>query len=305
MIKEELEIKDIYGMGAMNVAGWMDMVSLMPNTPDIIEQLLSPQQIMLLCGQFQIGKTNELLHLYFSFIHEGCQWHGLEIAPCPVLYIGWEGNPRKVANRLNKIKAQYKDKREVYPGYFKMIDHKVNLNTVAGREEYVAIISKLTPKPSVILLDPFKRTVQGNYSIPDVAESWIVGASSIARDSNTSIIAAHHTNKIVYQRGQSEDTLSADKVKGAKDLLDGVNSALLFGEERGSRRVKDKREGEEYSKVVWATLNNVIKVLKAKDADVQTELPMLKVNFNRQQLRLTGQRWEISEGNVRLVDDTF
>ena len=295
-----MDIKDIYSMGIVDTGKWMKEVKQMTNTPDIIEQLLSPQQTMLLCGQFQIGKTNELFHLFLSFQHEGCKWHGLIVTPCPVLYLGWEGHPKKISERLEKVKPQYK-KTQVCPGYFKMIDHKLPLNTQVGRDEYKKMIESVNPKPTVVLLDPFKRTVLGNYSKPEVAEAWVEGIQQVEMNTGTTIILSHHTNKLVYHRGQPEDTLVADKVKGAGDLLDGVNSAILFGEEKGNRREKQTVRGEEYSKIKWIIFNNVIKVLKAKDA--QVELPMLKVSFNRQRLRLAGQEWVVNKDGTISAED--
>jgi len=296
-----MEIKDIYNMDAVELIKWESEVEAMPNSPDIIEQILSPGQTMLLNGEFQIGKTNELFHLLNGFTHEGCYWHGLKIEPCPALYIGWEGHPKKILERLDKIRKQYDSKTEVCPGYFKMIGHSLYLNTEEGREEYKNIVAKLNPKPAVVLLDPLKRTVKGNYSIPHVAQSWIEGVSALELETGITIIAGHHTNKITYIRNQPEDTLSSSKVKGAQDLLDGVNSAILFGKERGNTQEKKWVDGKEYKKTTWITFNKVIKAIKAKDA--HAEIPMLKVDFNRNLLRLAGQEWVVNQDGTITVED--
>lgn len=296
-----MEIKDIYNMDVVELIRWESEVEAMPNSPDIIQQILAPEQTMFLCGEFQIGKTNELFHLLNGFSHEGCYWHGLKITPCPALYIGWEGHPKKTLERLDKIGKQYASKAEVCASYFKMLGHNLPLNTQEGREEYKSLVAKLNPKPTVVLLDPFKRTVKGNYSIPHVAQSWIEGTSALELETGIAIIAGHHTNKITYIRNQPEDTLSASKVKGAGDLLDGVNSAILFGEERGNRQEKIMVNGEEFKKTKWITFNKVIKVLKAKDAHVG--LPMLKVKFNRNLLRLAGQEWVVNQDGTITSED--
>jgi len=298
-----MERKEIFEMDIVEADEWQKKADSIANSPDLIDQLLSPQQLMLEVGKHGIGKTNDLLQLFHKFSYGG-RWHGLKVTPCPVLYIGWEGEPKKMSQRLDIINLQYLPKNEpLFPRYFKMLTKKLPLNIPAGRDTFLKMIDKLNPKPLVTILDPFKRTVQGNYSKPEIADAWIEGVSILARGCNMAFITGAHTNKITYRRSEGEDSLGADKVKGAGDLLDGVSSAIMIAEEVGSKREKvtDPIKGE-YSVVKWATLSIVIKVLKARDAIA--DMPLLKVKFNHEELRFSGQEWVVNkDGTIVEVDE--
>lgn len=275
---------------------WENHISHLPQLPELIQQLLPHNQLMMIAGQFGVGKTMELLHLMFSFSY-GSKWHGLEVEASPVLYITWEGDPQKLKLRMDIIEAQYLYLGWKYPWYIRLEPKRIPLNLEEGREKLIRIANEVDPKPRVVLLDPFKRTVTKNYSNPDVADAWIEGAGHVARDSHFAIITSNHTNKITYHHNDPPDVLSSDKVKGAADLLDGVSASMIIAEEKGNKRMT---RADGYSKVVWAMMGTMIKVLKAKDSTA--EFPLLQVSFNRQLLKLDGQEWLVAaNGNITAV----
>lgn len=297
-----MEIKDIFKLDAMEKDRWRNEVSNMTNSPDdVIQELLSVQQLMLLAAEKGLGKTCEFLNLQYCLGYGG-MWHGLKVAPCPNLYLGWEGNPKKIGIRLDKIGQQYIGRNKLHPCYFKMMPHKIPLDTLAGRNELKNMVKELKPEPRVILLDPFKRTVSPGYSRPEIGDAWIEGASQVCRDISITIICAAHTNKLTYTKGREEDFTDA-KIKGCGDILDGMNAIVMIGEEKGSRRTKEiDDKGEEYSKVVWAVLSRIIKVTKAKDAS--GEVPMLRVKFDRERLIHSGQEWVVNKDYTITVESS-
>jgi RecA-family ATPase len=297
-----MDPKEIFKMDALDVDEWQKKVDGVPSSPDLIQELLAPQQVMVAVGRHGIGKTNDLLHLFHKFEYGG-DYHGLKVMPCPVLYVLWEGDPLKINKRLDLINVRYAaNGNKLCPGYFKMKTTKMALNTDAGRNELKSMVGKLNPRPTVVILDPFKRTINGDYSKPPIADSWIQGVVALARDENTAIIASAHTNKITYRKSEAEDTLGADKVKGAGDLLDGVSSAIMIAEEVGSKREKvtDPIKGE-FSVVRWATLSILIKVLKARDAI--SDFPLLRVKFDHDKLRFVGQEWVVNKDGTIIAED--
>lgn len=294
-----MKLHDLFKARAISGNQWIALVNTLQNTPDLIQELLAPAQLMLIAGQFGIGKTNELFHLMFSFAYSGT-YHGLNVRAAPVLYIGWEGHPKKIEARLSVIEDIHSDGHErIYPWYIQMRNAKLPLDTTRGQMELREIVARLDPPPQVILLDPFKRTIAGDYLRPRDADEWIRGASELAITLNTAIIASIHTRKIIYMLSQPEDQLGADRIKGAGDLLDGVSCSILYAEIKGSKRIKE----DDYSRVEWASLGTAIKVVKAKDA--HAELPLLRVNLNRQKLQLAGKCWVIEErdGTVQVKDE--
>lgn len=277
-------------------AKWNNHVSHLPQLPELIQQLLPHEQLMMIAGQFGIGKTMELLHLMFCFSYDG-KWHGLEVEPNPVLYITWEGDPQKLKLRMDIIEAQYIHLGQKYPWYIRMEPKRIPLNTEEGHKKLAEIVNELNPRPKVVLLDPFKRAVNGNYSNSIIADAWIEGAQTVARDNHFGIITANHTNKITYRHNDPPDALSSDKVKGAGDLLDGVNASILIAEEKGDKRIT---RSDGFSKVVWTVMGTVIKVLKARDSPA--DFPLLQVSFSRQSLKLDGQEWVVaSNGSITVV----
>ena len=90
--------------------------------------------------------------------------------------------------------------------------------------------------------------------------------------------------------------MTCDSIKGAGDIPDGVNSVMMLGEEKGSRRVKNIVNGAEVSRVEWVSYGVVLKVAKAKDAEV--EFPVLHLTFNRKKLRYVGQIWRVKKDGV-------
>ena len=279
----------------LRIDGLSNHLSHIPVQEELIQQLLLPKQLMMVAGQFGIGKTNELLHLSHCFASGG-SWHGLEIRPSVCLYMIWEGDPRKIGERIKIIETQYAQR--ICSSFIRFVSKKIPLNTAQGRENLSRIVSDLKPKPEIILMDPFKRTVSGDYTKPGGADLWIEGANEVAKALEVAIITSNHTNKIVYRSNSTPDELSADRVKGAGDLLDGVDAAILLAEEKVNRRVTV--EGG-YSKVVWSLLGFVIKVLKARDAIAS--FPLLKVTFSREKLRFVGEKWVIKDNYIEVAGE--
>jgi len=264
----------------------------LPKRPELIEQLLPYNSLMMVAGQFQVGKTSELLHLMHCFAY-GSTWHGLQVEPAVAFYLTWEGTPKNLGSRIEKIAAQYEHLPMCYPWYIRMEPRKIHFNTAEGRARLATLMRDLNPKPTVLLIDPFKRTVAGNYSLPEVADGWIIGADTICHELDCAIIISAHTNKIIYRKDNPPDELDASRVKGAGDLLDGVSASLLIAEEKGYKSIK-RPDG--YYKTTWTSFGHVIKVLKARDAT--SEFPLLRVQLNRDLLRFWGEKWVIVDNQI-------
>ncbi len=65
--------------------------------PDIIEEFLPRTGYGILCGDTGVGKTNEMIHLWYGFASKNPEtFHGLKLKQCPCIYINIEDDEGKI-----------------------------------------------------------------------------------------------------------------------------------------------------------------------------------------------------------------
>lgn len=260
---------------------------------DVVEQILVIPGYGLLGGVTGIGKTNELIHLWLCFASKTqAYYHGLKVKPCHAIYINCEDGAKRMGKRLKKISPQY----DVAYDPKSICADNIYLDTAEGERQLRNIVNSERANGfnvEVVLIDSLKYACCGDYQKPMVARSWANRVKQICTDLNVAIIFSCHTRKLVYYQGKVEDIYNADRLKGAKDLIDGAQSGLLFAECNRSTTKEGTR-----LRIKTSTLVPV----KTRDAECNLEYTYLELTFDRDKLCYNGQYWKIEGTEVRVVE---
>jgi len=242
-------------------------VNQMPQVNDYIEQLLAPEQIMLVAGERGKAKTYEMQHLTF-ILCSGGKWHGLDVSCVPVLYIGFEGSKRKLDERIKKLESLYPNVKHQPLLMFR--HERIELDTSEGYN-YMDKILSVYPNVAVAILDPVVFTTHGKLSDPETFKHWYDGVSSLASKHSVAFIFTTNERKVVYNRDGTEDLFSMDRIKGAGDLPDRADTVMMIVDEKAPRYVSGK------SKRV--TVKTYLTIPKARESDLHGV--SIEVKYNK------------------------
>lgn len=245
---------------------WRDRVLLDPPSDDLIADILPncPSEYLLLCGRSSIGKTNLVLGMTFS-LATGQPWFSHKTKQCRVGYLGFEGSPKKLLTRFDKLAKSFPDTKgnllvdRALP--FKLSGPGINQlrTTLAGLD--------------VVIIDPIRYIVPGDYTKPEAASAFITTLKDVCNTTCTIPILIHHVRKPDRRLTVRPEDL-AFEVKGATDYVDAAGTVLLLERARQARSV-DGRFGSNAD-------DRVLHFCKVKDSP--TEMYPLNLRFNRDTL---------------------
>jgi len=233
---------------------------------DIIAQLLpdAPGEYLLLGGRPGIGKTNLVLYLAFC-LAIGNPFYGLDVKPCKVGYLAFEGSKRKLNERLEKVTRSFPDPVdnllvEVATPYrlLKAKTGKHFIDTILGLK--------------VVIIDPLRYFAP--YAEVKDAANFISEFKQILKAAGVVGVINHHVRKR-DRRYRIRPENFIDELKGATDFVDSAQSVLLLEKGLQPRDKKGRlREVSEDDRVLY--------FVKTKDAI--DELKPLELRFNRETL---------------------
>ena len=247
------------------------MVKSRPQVKDRIEQLLpAGPEYMLVCGRTGLGKTNLLLQLAMC-LTTGSHFLGFKVEPCGVAYIGFEGTQDKLNERLAKIQVNFpKCKHQFRPN----ILPPMKVNTRQGQGEFLKLVEPLKGAVGVVLLDPVKYMVSGDYIKPDIVRQFTTALREVITSLGMNAIVSHHIRK-KDPRGRIEPG-DLDQVKGAADYVEAANTVLLL---ETAPQSKDPSTGQFKPK---NPDDLVLYIPKHRDA-IESQEP-IPITFNRNKL---------------------
>lgn len=262
--------------------------------PDAIDQVLSTGGYAIFGAERDAGKTNEALHLMYSFASaKNGGFHGLAVTPCHALYINFEDNEYKIGDRLEIIRKQYGE--IVYEPEL-LFEASLYLDTKEGQRQLRKLIHDYRTNGydvKVVILDSLKFTCGGNYLLSNKALNWVKAIKALAKELGICFILMHHTRKLVYNQGHTEDLYSADRLKGAGELIDHSDCTLLYAVDNKVIKEGGKTHREKSETLVPIRHRNAIVDLKACP---------LTLEFDRDKLCWNGQHWQVDGKEVSIVE---
>lgn len=264
-----------YDLPVMRFGDFKTMVSKLPPSEDIIEEILPKNEVALICGDPWQGKSLELQNLLWCF-SSGEPYHGLKVRKCEPLYITWEGSTRGIIRRLDYISLGVPLGIEPQ---IKLVSEPTPLNTTAGYNAFCSILdeARKNGKVEVVLIDSAPYTMSGNASTNEVINDWWSKLQSIIFQYGiTPIFSWEFVKEIIFDARQKEQTFSLRRLKTASTTAYKVNTVIAVGE------LKDlvKRK--------WTSLGTKLVVLKSKDSP---HFEALSVKLSPI-MTFGGQHWE-------------
>lgn len=261
---------------------------------DAIDQILSKGGYAIFGAERDAGKTNEALHLLLNFASKnGGNFHGLAVEPSHVLYINFEDNPDKIGDRCEIIKKQY-PKRAYEPEL--LFEASMYLDTKEGQKQLTKLVldyRAMGYDVRVVVMDSLKFTCAGNYLLPNKALEWVKAVKALAKALEISFVFMHHTRKLVYHQGNTEDLYSADRLKGAGELIDHSDCTLLYAVD--NRVVKEGGR-------TYRTKSETLVPIRHRNAIVDLKACPLVMEFDRDKLCWNGQHWQVDGKEVSIVE---
>jgi len=155
-----------------------------PEANDLIQDLLpdSSSAYMLLCGRSGIGKTFlalDILHCLAS----GTPFLSHKTKPCKVGYLSMEGARAKIATRFRTIGNSFEG---AHDNIFWEHSLPITLNA-EGVNKLKEIIAGIT----VIIIDPLRPLVPGDYTSPKDATLFLKNLQRIQNETGTRLILLH------------------------------------------------------------------------------------------------------------------
>jgi RecA-family ATPase len=265
----------------LSAKDWMDIITSRPQVPDLIEELLADAygDFVLLAGRTGIGKTNLALHLAFC-LATGTPFYGLKCQKTTVGYVGFEGTARKMADRLAKIGANFPEPGDNFRFH-------LGPPLILGRR--LSEFKKLVAGCRVIILDPLRYLVDGDYCKPKDAIDFITLLRITLTQLRAMAIICHHIKKpnklLLMEPGDLY------QMKGAAEYADTATSVLML--ERTPQKALPRLPHGHLPPVD----PDAVTLYFAKHRDAVGELQPISLRFNRATLLFekVDSQWETVE----------
>jgi hypothetical protein len=245
---------------------WRERVLEEPATDDLIQDILPncSSEYLLLCGRSGIGKTNLALHMAFC-LAAGKPWFGFKVKQCKVGYLVFEGAPKKLLLRVDKLLKSYPEGEGNF--YF---DRHLPFKLVGPG---IQKLQELMEGLDVCFIDPIRYIIPGDYTKPEFASNFISSIKVICQKTGTILILLHHVKKPDIRLKVRPEDLQYE-VKGATDYVDAAGTLLLLERARQARNSGGKFGSNSDDRTLY--------FCKVKDAPA--ELLPLNLQFNRDTL---------------------
>ena len=208
-------------VGIQSIEEWSKMMKERKRAPQLIEELLADEkgEYMVLAGRTGIGKTNLVLNLAFC-LATGTPFFGFKCRKVVVAFVAFEGDPTNMADRYEKLKQYFPDTEGRL--HFEML----SIGNPAELAETVFTKLKHTARCKVVILDPIKYIVPGDYLKPVDVKSFIQEFKELLVVCGVTGIVTLPIRKPYAAKGiiRPGDVYS---IKGATEYVDGATSCLL------------------------------------------------------------------------------
>jgi len=219
-----IEIKGNIGLCTemSTVKEYIEMIKKRKPGADIVEQILpdEPGAYIILAGRTGLKKTMLCMNLAYS-IATGTPFLGLKCRKTSVFYFALEGNDKNLMDRLERMSRHFPD-----TGDLLRFDR---LPVRRPSELYENVLSRLRGHegPKVVVIDPVKFIVKGNFLKPEDSQKFI---SQLEEDMASlkamAILIIHirkpqNRNSLIYPSDVYE-------IKGATEWVDSATTALIL-----------------------------------------------------------------------------
>ena len=210
----------------------------------IIDQLIRKDSgYGIIAGRTGLGKTNMLLNLSM-WLAMGEPFFELNTKKSRVLYLGFEGGRENLQDRYTKLILRRTG--PVPEGEWLQVERKDSFVLAKNKDEFKELISPF----DVVMLDPIKWAVGGDYTRPCVAAEFTKTLIEILRsEGKTAIISMQIRKPDTRVKVDPGDLFS---LKGAADYVEDAAFTLLLERSEMRGRNISAKEKDRYLTLYYA-----------------------------------------------------
>ena len=175
---------------------------MMPNRP-LVEGVLWEGDVLMLLGSEKAGKSILGLQLAFS-LSSGTPFLGkyLVCQPTPVMYVQTEGKESEMVDRMQRMRQEVPVDQTRFSRIFQ---HFLPIDDPKTNKDFIAKVKELEAIPKVIILDSLYTAMSGDLNENQPVRRFIVLASEIIKQLDTTLIIIHHETKELWEAGRMVD----------------------------------------------------------------------------------------------------
>ena len=210
-----------------SIGQWVEKIKSRQTSPQLVQSLLPQEsgEYLAISGRTGIGKTNLGLHLAFC-LATGRHFYSFPCSRVSVVYLALEGDPDNIVERYEKIQSR-----------FPPVEDNLGFELLP-KDTPRRLLREIEEKSKgyrVLILDPVKWLVQGDFCKPRDAESFIqYYRGMLQANGQTGIIIL----PIRKPGNQAQLIYPGDvySIKGATEYVDSATTVLLLEKKPHSRK---------------------------------------------------------------------
>ena len=251
----------------LEMTEWRKKVMSDPKKHDLIEDLLADtNELSIVTGRSEIGKTNLCLNMAYS-LATGAPFLKFKIVkPVSVAYIGFEGDPKQFLERIKKIEKNYpsvKDRLFLKP------DTQIFKLTKTSLADFKQAVQGCR----VIIIDPIKYIVPGDYLSPKDITSFLATFQGVLAQVGALAIGVIHFRK--QNQNYLMDTDDLWNIKGGTEWGDTASTVLLM----------ERTRQQSFGRGGFQPINkDNVTLYFAKTRNAVNAHPPVNLSFNRQKV---------------------
>ena len=194
---------------------WWKHIEATTDTTDFVEDTLGRQQMSVVYGESNTGKTFWVLDLAFH-IATGRNWNGLEVDKGGVIYCALEG-AHGITNRIAALKFHYQDDLEngdanpplgVITTSINLLDPKADLGDLITAIQLEQ--SRMGVPLRMLVIDTLARALSGgNENSPDDMGALVKNTDVIRAATGVHVCLIHHSGKDQARGARGHSSLRA------------------------------------------------------------------------------------------------
>lgn len=185
----------------------LDDLNKLPDVAPLVDGLLFEETVTVAYGEPEAGKTFVAIDLACC-VATGTPWHGRIVEEGLVCYVAAEGG-RRIKNRFAAWQREHDT--TIPHDRLKLLTQPVQFMVRGERDDFVASVADLDPRPRFVVIDTFhKCLVGGNENLSSDVGFMFDAVDRVKQGTGAAVLVLHHVSGAGAMRGSTSILGDAD-----------------------------------------------------------------------------------------------